>query len=215
MRLLNSIRVSPSRRNVFACMLLLTLAPAAFARDSVVIYRCTDARGALTIQNDVACPAGTRQEREVIESPAPPMMPAVVPSMPQPPPPSPPPAIAIEPSEPTAGEIADRRPPPELFECRTWDNTTYLTDDSVPIERCAPLTTTGIGGAPGIGAGAACEMVVDTCTKVADDALCESWHRHVREAEAALRFGRYESRRAAEVEIERVAAIISKSNCAR
>jgi hypothetical protein len=30
---------------------------------SVVIYRCTDASGALTIQNGTPCPKGSKQER--------------------------------------------------------------------------------------------------------------------------------------------------------
>lgn len=196
-------------------MLLLLIAPVAVARDSVVIYRCTDGLGALTIQNDVPCPAGTRQEREVIQSPLPPTAPHVVPSAPTPPPPPAPPAVVVPTPEPTPAEIAERKPPPELFECRTWDDKRYLTDDSVPIERCAPLQTVGIGGASGVGAGAACEMVVDTCQRVAGEALCESWHRRVRDAEAALRFGRYDDRRAAEVEVERVALIIGQSTCAR
>ncbi len=200
---------------IVACSMLLLLAPVAIARDSVVIYRCTDARGALTIQNDVACPAGTRQEREVIESPLPPLMPAVATSTPLLSPPAAAPAIATPSPDPTPSELAERGPPPDLFECRTWDDTVYLTDDSVPIERCAPMQTIGIGGAAGIGAGAACEMVVDTCQKVAEEVLCDSWQRRVRDTEAALRFGRYDNRRAAEMEIERVAGIANQSNCAR
>lgn len=195
-------------------MLLLFFATASIARDSVVIYRCTDTHGALTIQNDVPCPAGTRQKREVIESPSPPTPPTVFPS----PPPLPPTeslAAAIASSEPTPAEITEREPPPDLFECRTWDDTRYLTDDSVPIERCAPLQTVGVGGAAGIGAGAACEMVVDTCLKVAEEALCDSWHRRVRDAQATLKFGRYDNRRVAEMEIERVVLITSQSTCAR
>ena len=204
----------PSSRTVAASMLLLLAAPLASAADSVVIYRCTDARGALTIQNDVACPAGTRQERTVVESPLPPTPTAVVAA----PPPFPPPAPPVRtppPSKTPPAEIVERGPPPELFQCRTWDDTRYLTDDSVPIERCAPLQTVGIGGAQGIGAGAACEMVVDTCQKVAEEALCDSWNRRVRDAEAVLRFGRYDNRRAAEADIERVTRIARESSCAR
>ena len=37
----------------------------------VVIYRCTDAFGALTVQNDVPCPKGTKQQKQVIQPPPP------------------------------------------------------------------------------------------------------------------------------------------------
>lgn len=194
-------------------MLLLLIAPVAIARESVVIYRCTDALGARMIQNDVPCPAGMRQEREVIESPLPPMAPPVVPPPPPPPPPAPPATVTPTP-EPTPAEIAERKPPPGLFECRTWDDKRYFTDDSVPIERCAPLQTVGIGGAAGIGAGAACEMVVDTCDQLPAETLCEGWQRRLLDAEGALRFGRYASRQSAEAEVERVARIIGQSDCA-
>jgi hypothetical protein len=40
--------------------LMLLAAPAAHA-DEVVIYRCTDAAGALTVQN-MPCPKGSRQQ---------------------------------------------------------------------------------------------------------------------------------------------------------
>lgn len=196
---------------VVAASMLLLLVPSAGARNSVVIYRCTDAAGALTIQNDVPCPAGTRQQREVIESPLPPLTPAYVPPAPEPPPQ--PISASREDARPEPAAEAERRPPPALYQCRTWADDGYLTDDSTPKERCAPLQTVGIGGAPGVGAGAACEMVVDTCEQVPAEGLCEGWQRRLREAEAALRFGRYESRQAAEAEIERVARIGSQSSC--
>jgi hypothetical protein len=50
-------------------------APAAARR--LVMYRCTDATGRVTIQNDVACPKGTQQQRQVIDVPPP--VPAYVP----------------------------------------------------------------------------------------------------------------------------------------
>jgi hypothetical protein len=52
-------------------------AAAAQAPRQVVIYRCTDAAGRVTIQNDVACPKGTKQQRQAIDVPPP--VPAYVP----------------------------------------------------------------------------------------------------------------------------------------
>jgi len=35
--------------------------PGARAQDEILIYRCVDASGGVTLQNDVPCPAGTQQ----------------------------------------------------------------------------------------------------------------------------------------------------------
>lgn len=196
--------------------LLLGFASAT-AGESVVIYRCADASGAVTFQNDVACPKGAAQERRVMEVAAPVAAPALAPSL-----------VATSPIEPRARTvlmrdvaaespasiaIAERLPPPPLFECRTWDDRRYLGDLASPPERCAPLQTIGVGGAAGMGAGAACELVTDQCAPIAEDALCDGWRRRVLEAEADLRFGRFESRQAAQEEVARVEQIARESTC--
>src|SRR5690606_41737615 len=55
-------------------LLFSLLGSPAQAQQQVTIYRCTDAAGALTIQNDEPCPAG--QKQEVREVDVPPPMPA-------------------------------------------------------------------------------------------------------------------------------------------
>jgi len=49
----------------FALLTLLLCAPLA-AADEVVFYRCTDASGALTLQN-MPCPKGEKQEKKVMQ----------------------------------------------------------------------------------------------------------------------------------------------------
>lgn len=200
-------------------LLALLWARAPAQAQDVVIYRCTDAGGALTVQNDVPCPKGAAQERRVIESAPPPLYTAPptaapaaepVPTAPVAPEPATPPA---EPEPPPLASDGERLPPPVLFECRTYDNDRYLSDDGAPPERCAPLRTTGIGGAPGMGAGAACEMVTDQCQRVADGALCDGWRQRLRESESLLRFGRTVSREEAQAEVDRIARIVRESSC--
>lgn len=188
---------------------VLVLAPVAVtAQDSVVIYRCTDARGALTVQNDVPCPKGSRQERRVFEIAPASHAPAAPPS---PPPPAPAPAPAAPPA-PTI-EIAARLPPPALYECSTPDDRRYFSDDGTPPERCVPLQTTGIGGNPGLGAGTACERVTDQCRRVPDEDLCASWRQRLHDAETALRFGRFDNRATAQADVARFAHVASESTC--
>lgn len=118
--------------------------------------------------------------------------------------------VALAAAPPLAG--TDRRPPPPLFECRISDDAGYFSEVANPAPRCAPLDTVGIGGtaAP---AGAACEMVADTCRPVPAAALCDRWRQRLREMESALTFGRLDDRETARVEIDRVRAVVTDSTC--
>ena len=163
----------------------LLLLPAR-ATGQVVVYRCTDTSGHVTIQNDVACPAGTRQERQLIDTP--PALPAYV-------------AREVRMPDVVAGEqarveqavseaVADAVPvpvpesertlPPLLYQCRTWNGQDYLTEDGTPARRCAPLQLVGLDGPSVPAAARACEQVavaptryenVDACNRATGSAL--------------------------------------------
>src|SRR5687768_3918033 len=133
---------------------------------SVVIYRCTDANGALTIQNGTPCPKGSKQERRVMEAaPTAPMPPFVASPMPAPKPAAPTvraPARTVAPPPEAAPETviadADRLPPPWLYECRTFNDDSYLTENGNPPRRCVTLNTTGLSGMIESRNTSACEM---------------------------------------------------------
>lgn len=188
----------------------------AAAARTIRIYRCTDALGRVTLQNDTPCPKGTRQEVQTVEPPTP--MPTYVPreqrmpdivaaeraaeaasiaatvqsaaAMP---------SAAAAQSAAAAPDVANGGapdatpapakpgPPPALYACRTWDDTDYLTDDAKPAERCAPLQVVGMDGIARADA-AACEKTVDQCAAVPADGLCQAWRRRVDEAEFRWKF---------------------------
>ncbi|OHE84098.1 MAG: hypothetical protein A2190_12310 [Lysobacterales bacterium RIFOXYA1_FULL_69_10] len=189
---------------------VLAVVAAPTARADLVIYRCTDASGAVTVQNDQRCPAGSRQERRVIDD------------APVSPPPPPPPAPAIEPVAPVPAvaivEAApepppvELLPPPPLFQCRTWNDEPYLTERDTPARRCAPLRTVGLAG--GAGAGAACEEREDRCEPVADDALCERWRERLQNAQGAERFGVPAREGESARDVGRVEQLLAASTCA-
>ena len=204
-----------------ACALLLIASDALPARAAVVIYRCTDASGAVTVQNDTPCPKGSKQTRRVLETPPPSATPAYVEApavLPDPvpalPPPAPePPAPAPDPASARAQPDGERLPPPPLFECTTFDNDHYLSDDGTPSERCAPLEISGIGDGSAPGVGAACQKMTDTCQRVPDGAACDAWKRREREARATLMFGKAEDKDRNKAEYERVQRIVTESTC--
>jgi hypothetical protein len=210
-------------RSLFAlaCALLLLAADALPARAGVVIYRCVDAGGAVTVQNDTPCPKGSKQTRRVLDTPPPSATPpafvdaapvAAEPSpvvAPEPPPSTP----APDPARTNAQPDGERLPPPPIFECTTFDNDHYLSDDGTPSERCVPLEVTGIGDGSAPGVGAACQKTTDTCQRVPDGAACDAWKRREREARATLMFGKAEDKDKNEADYERVQRIVTESTC--
>lgn len=199
-----------------ALALLAIAACDAWAAQRIVMYRCTDSKGAVIVQNDVRCPKGSKQEKRVIEAPTPPP-PTPAAAVPEPvlAPVVPvvaatPPAVA-EPAEPVAP--AERLPPPSLFRCRTYNKDSYLSDTDLPGPRCVALQTVGLDGNPETGAGQACEVVRDTCERIADGGLCEAWTQRLRETESAVRFGKSEQAAAHQAEFDRIEKIVRESSC--
>jgi hypothetical protein len=196
------------------------------AARTIQIYRCTDAAGHVTLQNDQACPKGSRQERQAVDVPPP--MPAYVPReerMPA--------VVAAERADEAAAIAAAVRPaaadaaggtqggnaapakpgpPPALYACRTWDAVDYLTEAATPADRCAPLQVVGVDGTVRTDA-AACEKVVDQCTAVPADNLCLSWRRRVDEAEFRWKFAGAKQDDARRREYELLAATLAHSDC--
>lgn len=197
------------------CLAAGGIAPAsAFAAD-VVIYRCTDTFGALTVQNDTPCPKGSKQQKQVIQPPPP--MPAYRPVEPAPQAPEPvlEPAPVV-PAEPEPSKIADsdRLPPPVLYQCNTYDHDSYLSENATPPPRCVALQTTNLQGAAN-NVGSACQMVTDQCQRVADGAACSAWKQRLRETEAAWKFARPADADANRADFERVQAIMRDSTCGK
>ena len=204
------------RRAWLVAMLCCALPPASAPAQhrQVVIYRCTDAGGHVTLQNDVACPKGTQQRKQVVDVPPP--MPTYQPREERMP------AIvaaeraevqaAIESALPEPVPVEERKPPPPLFQCSTWDDQAYLTEDETPQEQCAPLQVVGLDGSPQ-GAARACQAVADQCQPVADDALCQAWKRRVGEAEFRWKFAGAADDDARHLEYEKLAATLANSNC--
>lgn len=191
--------------------------PLPVSAEPTVIYRCTAPDGEVIFQNGTPCTAGHQQQRRVIDIAAP--LPAFVPA---PPAPERVPAVpsistlpAAVPATPDAdGEALAKSPPPALYSCRVYDNSTYWREDDAPPARCRPLQTVGIGGVPGMGAGEACERHEDVCTAVPADDLCRAWDARVREAEFRWRFGDSGTRESAGVEYERLFKQLQASACA-
>jgi hypothetical protein len=214
--------------------LLLSTSTDATAQKAVVLYRCTDARGVVTLQNDTPCPKGHQQEKRVVEAAA-----TAAPfPVPLPPPPAeivqmsaasnrpqadqPIPSNAVDTSAPVSPVLplpaaqkppGERLPPPPLYQCNTAENDSYLSDTSDPKPRCVRVETVGIDGSRQLGAGQACTMVYDQCQRIPDGAACPAWRKRVNEAQAAWTFARADSAAELKTEYERIARVVAETTC--
>ncbi len=235
-------RTLASRQALVVATLAVALAlPQARAAPGVVVYRCTAADGAVTLQNDRRCPKGQREERRVLEVPTSRAVPAAAvepptgrvtaggsPSTPARTASAPAaapgtasratPVVALEtpaPARDATPVIAiTPGPAPPVFACRTWDDQRYYGDSERPEPRCAPLQAVGLDRRSATDA-QACEMRTDTCEPVLDAARCDAWAERLRVADAGERFGDADSAAAARAEAARLRGILAGTVCAR
>ncbi len=202
-------------------LITLMACPLAAFADEVVFYRCTDASGALTLQN-MPCPKGDTQVKKVVQSVNTVPGASTAPVTPRPPAPVDPAPQAPEPKQKFTTGYTDteakpvesqRLPPPVLFQCTTYDKDTYITENEEPQSRCVSLRTVGLNGNPELGAGEACEVVKDVCARVPDGGLCDAWKKRRDETEVAFRFTRAESAEKNKAEFERAQKIWQESDC--
>lgn len=208
--------------------LVLAFAPirGAAAQGGTVIYRCTDASGAVTLRNGSPCTKGSKQERRDVEavpslnvprSSAPAASSSIAPAAPVS-------AHGITSSDPPAftsvlplpnanTRVAERLPPPPLYQCNTADNDSYLSDTAEPQPRCLRVDTVGIDGNPALAAGQACRMVFDQCQRIADNAACPAWRKRVNEAQAAWTFARNDASAERKADYERIARVVAETTC--
>jgi hypothetical protein len=126
-------------RPLRAALLVTALAIGGIAH-AATAYKCVDARGAISFQ-DQPCRTGQKQQSirlpdspppaETIAAAAPPPT-AVPPPQPVPPTPAPPPTPQI--------------PPPAFYLCARADGSTYMSDDGQGSSMAVPLGVMGIPG---------------------------------------------------------------------
>lgn len=203
-------------RWIFLLLLLLAGSQTAFGQETV-FYKCTDAKGATSVQNGTPCAAGMKQEIRRIGE----VRTVPVPEKKKP--------VEAATEAPVYGEFVmvagpnmKRKPaaesaalpaPPALFQCRTWDGNDYLGEEEKPAPRCVALQVVGIDGSQELGMGSACEMRDDTCTAIADEGLCDAWLRRLDDAEFKLNYAGNDNRRERQSAFDDINAKVKVSRC--
>lgn len=205
-------------RRLAIVLLLCSLPWAAWAQETV-FYKCTDAKGSVSMQNGTPCAPGMKQEIRRIGAVKTVPVPARQPKAEEPPPEPKQygefvlvsgPAMQRKPAPEAAGLPA----PPPLYQCATWKGDTYYGETATPAPTCVPLQVTGIDGSAALGMGSACEMKQDSCTEVPAAQLCSSWYRKLDEADFKLRYAGDDTRRERQAAFDAIDAKIKASHCA-
>jgi hypothetical protein len=146
---------------------------------TVVLHRCTDAKGKVTWQDD-ACPKGSEDVvREMVRPQDPPKR------APAPPPPPVLPAPAPEP-EP-ARTVRELVPPPAMYKCTSYDGIERYSESYDPNPRCEPLVIyypwpNNLTPAQAL----SCRWVEDSCVRLSDRAACARFRAKQVEAKSLL-----------------------------
>ncbi len=213
---------------LFALIIALAFGPVrgTAAQDDTVIYRCTDTSGAVTLRNGSPCSKGSKQERRDVEAvpslntprtyvpaAAPTLAPATAARAPAATDSAQPAFTPVLPLPDANTSVAERLPPPPLYQCNTADNDSYLSDTAEPRPRCLRVDTVGIDGTQSLAAGQACRMVFDQCQRIADNAACPAWRKRVNEAQAAWTFARSDASAERKADYERIARVVAETTC--
>ena len=197
--------------------ILLAPAPRAASAQETVFYKCTNAKGEVSMQNGTPCAPGMKQEirriGEVKTVPVPAKKPPA-----EAPPPAPVYGEFVLVSGPNmkrkpAPEAAGNPPPPPLYQCKTWEGDTYFGETDTPEPRCMPLQVTGIDGSAALGVGSACEMKYDECAATPAEQLCEAWLRRLDEAEFKLKYSGRDNEAERKAAFDAIEAKVKATSC--
>ena len=144
---------------------------AAVETAKINVYRCTDAKGKVSLQ-DVPCADASGQQ--VLEM----ARPKDAEPMKKTPPGKSVVIIASAPAQPAS--IA--RPAPDLFRCTDFDGNVRDSEVFDTNPRCVPLWVLGYDSRS-----SACTWVEDSCVRYEGKALCERWREKQKQAELDLR----------------------------
>lgn len=149
--------------NSLLALLCLFYASALVAIDNsqVTVYRCTDAKGKVTIQDFACNPDSAQNVSKMVRPKDSATAKSTITA-------TNPPAIVIQSN--TTQNFTPRRPPPDLYQCTDFDGKVREAEYYDPNPRCVPLWVQGYQTSSN-----ACSWVEDSCLRYEGKALCERW----------------------------------------
>ena len=194
------------RPTLFTFLLALLLGSgrhSASADDATVtIYRCLDAKGHITLQDD-PCPKDSQETMRSMVRPKD----APARSVKAPPPPYDEPA---PPAEETYPDFVP--PPPPMYQCTSYDGIVRESEVYDPNPHCEPLAlyypypeqlTPQQAGA--------CRWVQDSCVRLSDEQTCAIFRQKKKEAASALLHAFSDTQSYRKSELQRLTQIVDES----
>jgi Domain of unknown function (DUF4124) len=180
------------------CDVVRAGAPAVNA--NVTVYRCTDAKGKVTLQ-DVPCAKASKQEKREMLRPkdAPVSRKPVIP-------------VALAAPEKPVQSFIEITPPPALYQCTNYEGKTRDSEVYDPNPRCEPLWALGypVQHLP-IEQRAACTWIKDSCVRYEGRALCERWREKRKQAQSDVRYAFSSTVAYKKSELARITQIVQQS----
>jgi hypothetical protein len=172
---------------------------------TVVLHRCTDAKGKVTWQDD-ACPKGSEDVvREMIRPQDPPKATRRKPA----------PAPVVLAPEPETGPAPTPReipPPPAIYQCTSYDGKERFSESYDPNPRCEPIVVyypypNYVNPTQGL----SCRWVEDSCVRLSDRAACEHFRSKKVEAASLLQRAFSDTQEYRRSELARLTQIVNES----
>jgi hypothetical protein len=188
---------------LFALLFVAGQRPAIAADDTVTIYRCLDAKGHVTLQDD-PCPKDSKETSRSMARPKD----APVRSAKATAPPS------YELPEPPANEPYPdfAPPPPPMYQCTSYDGIVRESEVYDPNPHCEPLVLYYPNPEQLTPQQAtSCRWVQDSCVRLSDEQTCALFRQKKREAESALLHAFSDTQSYRKSELQRLTQIVDES----
>ncbi len=188
---------------VFSHAAVLIAANAPERDGKITVYRCEYASGKVSLQ-DSPCANASKQEARKMLRPK---------DAPPPKQNSPTKPTAVVEQIPAPQPFIQLTPPPNLYQCTTYEGKTRDSENYDPNPRCEPLWVLGYreDRLPIDMIGSTCSWVRDSCVKYEGRALCDRWKEKQKQAQSDLRYAFSDTAAFRKSDLARITQIIQQS----
>lgn len=194
------------RLTLSTCLIVFSLCAgsrlAGAADSTVTIYRCLDAKGHVTLQDDPCPKDSTESARSMVRPKDAPARPVS----------APPPVVIDPPPLPPADDYPPWVPPPPMYQCTSYDGIVRESEVYDPNPHCEPLALyfpdpQRLTPEQGM----SCRWVQDSCVRLSDEQTCAVFRQKKREAASALLHAFSDTQSYRKSELQRLTQIVDES----
>lgn len=170
-------------------------------KDNVIIFRCVDAKGKVSLQDSPCAKSSTQETREMQrpkDAPALKKMPDAKP-------------VQAIPAQPPVQNLIASLSPPDLYQCTNYEGKTRDSESYDPNPRCEPVWAQRWSGTAPIEIISSCTWVKDSCVRYQASVLCDRWKAKQKQAQSDLRYAFSDTLAYRKSELTRITQIVRNS----